>query len=199
MPKLSSTLTSSKPPPVLKEDPSCLLLWVNFLLLVLVRALTTALHVDDFPYLTGFGVAGAVSFVAPCGLNIPHSHPRADEFFTVVEGQLETGWVMENGFNEVILAPLGKYQGTVFPKGSIHYQQNPTCDQAVFVAGFDNNDPGRSDIVTNYFMFDDDIIEASLGFPTQINASTIDKWRSKIPVNLAAGVDSCPKACGLSA
>jgi oxalate decarboxylase/phosphoglucose isomerase-like protein (cupin superfamily) len=171
---------------------------VNFpVALALVRVLTAALHLDDFPYLTGFGVSGAVSFVAPCGLNIPHMHPRADEFFTVVEGQLETGWVMENGFSQEVSAPLGKYQGTVFPMGSIHYQQNPTCDQAVFVAGFNNNDPGRSDIITNYFMFDDDIIAASLA-PTQINASTIDQWRSQLPVNLAAGVDSCLQACGLS-
>jgi oxalate decarboxylase/phosphoglucose isomerase-like protein (cupin superfamily) len=132
-------------------------------------------------------------------LNIPHWHPRADEFFTVIEGQLETGWIMENGFNHEIPAILGKYQATVFPMGSIHYQQNPTCNQAAFVAGFNNNDPGRSDIVTNYFMLDDDIIEPSLGFPTQINATTLDKWRSKLPASLAAGVDSCLQACGLSA
>ena len=72
---------------------------------------------------------------------------------------------MENGFNQEVLAPLGKCQATVFPIGSIHHQQNPTCDPAVFVVGFNKNDPGRSDNVTNYFMFDADTIEASLAFP----------------------------------
>jgi hypothetical protein len=69
--------------------------------------------VDNFPILEELGVAGAVSFIEPCGLNIPHSHPRASEFFTVIEGILNTGFVQENGFNTEIETQLGKYQATV--------------------------------------------------------------------------------------
>ena len=43
------------------------------------------------------GIAGAVAFIEPCGMNSPHTHPRATEFLTVVEGELEVGFVMENG------------------------------------------------------------------------------------------------------
>ncbi|KAJ7629125.1 spherulin-1B precursor [Roridomyces roridus] len=154
--------------------------------------------VDNFPILTDLGISGAVSFVGPCGLNIPHSHPRASEILIVTEGQLNTGTVQENGFNTEIKTQLGTFQGTVFPQGSIHYQQNPTCSPAVFVAALGSEDPGRSDIATNFWMLDSDVIDAALGFPTTIGGDNIDQWRAHLPVNLAAGVDSCLQACGLS-
>ncbi|KAJ7092256.1 RmlC-like cupin domain-containing protein, partial [Mycena epipterygia] len=145
--------------------------------------------VDNFPILEDFGLSNAVSFIEPCGLNIPHSHPRASEFLTVVEGILDTGFVQE------IETQLGKYQGTVFPQGSIHYQQNPTCSPAVFVAGLNSEDPGRSDIATNFFMLSSDVVNTALGFPETIGGQNIDAWRAHLPVNLAAGVDSCLRAC----
>ncbi|KAJ7439405.1 spherulin-1B precursor [Mycena galericulata] len=154
--------------------------------------------VDDFPILEGLGVAGAVSFIEPCGLNIPHTHPRSSEFFVVTEGILDTGFVQENGFSTQVKTQLGTYQATVFPMGSIHFQQNPTCSRAIFVAGFGYEDPGRSDIATNFWMLDSDVIDAALGFPTTIGGDNIDQWRSHLPVNLAAGVDSCLQKCGLS-
>ncbi|KAJ6524243.1 RmlC-like cupin domain-containing protein [Mycena vulgaris] len=154
--------------------------------------------VDNFPILQDLGISNAISLVEPCGLNIPHSHPRANEFFTVIDGILDTGFVQENGFNTIIETQLGKYQGTVFPMGSIHYQQNPTCSPAVFVAALNNEDPGRSDIATSYFMLPSDVVDAALGFPHTIGGGNIDAWRTHLPVNLAAGVDSCLQACGLA-
>ncbi|KAJ7432374.1 spherulin-1B precursor [Mycena galericulata] len=154
--------------------------------------------VDSFPILEGMGVGGGVSFIEPCGLNIPHTHPRSSEFFVVTEGILDTGFVQENGFSTQVKTQLGTYQATVFPMGSIHYQQNPTCSPAIFVAGFGYEDPGRSDIATNFWMLDADVIDAALGFPTTIGGDNIDEWRSHLPLNLAAGVDSCLQKCGLS-
>jgi oxalate decarboxylase/phosphoglucose isomerase-like protein (cupin superfamily) len=154
--------------------------------------------VDNFPILEAVDISGAVSHFEPCGLNIPHLHQRADEFLIVVEGQLETGFVMENGFLAEVHTQLGVYQGTVFPKGSIHYQYNPTCNNATFVASLNSGDPGRSDIVTSLFMLEGAVVNASLGFPITIGGDNIDQWRAHLPVNLAAGVDSCLQTCGLS-
>jgi oxalate decarboxylase/phosphoglucose isomerase-like protein (cupin superfamily) len=154
--------------------------------------------VDNFPILEELGISGAVSFVEPCGLNIPHLHPRASELFTVIDGILDTGFVQENGFNTEVETQLGKYQATVFPMGSIHYQQNPTCSPAVFVAALNSEDPGRSDIATSYWMLPSDVVDAALGFPETIGAGNIADWKSHLPVNLAAGVESCLQACGLS-
>jgi len=154
--------------------------------------------VENFPILEELGISNAISLVEPCGLNIPHLHPRANEFFTVIDGILDTGFVMENGFNAEVETQLGKFQGTIFPMGSIHYQQNPTCSPAAFVAALNSEDPGRSDIATSYWMLPADVIDAALGFPETIGGGNIDAWRAHLPVNLAAGVDSCLKACGLS-
>ncbi|KAJ7223309.1 RmlC-like cupin domain-containing protein [Mycena pura] len=154
--------------------------------------------VDNFPILTELGISGAASFIAPCGLNIPHLHPRSDEFFTLVEGVLDTGFVLENGFTQLVTTQLGKFQATVFPKGSLHFQQNPTCDPAVFVAGFDSSDPGRSDLANNLWQFPGDVVNAALGFPDTIDGTNIEAWRAHLPFNLAAGVDSCLQACGLT-
>ncbi|KAJ7629122.1 spherulin-1B precursor [Roridomyces roridus] len=154
--------------------------------------------VDNFPILTDLGISASITFLGPCGLNIPHSHPRATEFAIVTSGQIETGMVQENGFNTQIQTQLGPFQGTVFPQGSIHYQMNPTCSPAVLVGALGSEDPGRSDIVTNFWMLDADVIDAALGFPTTIGGDNIDDWRAHLPVNLAAGVDSCLQACGLS-
>ncbi|KAJ7471118.1 RmlC-like cupin domain-containing protein [Mycena latifolia] len=154
--------------------------------------------VDNFPILEELGISGAVSFIEPCGLNIPHIHPRANELLTVVEGILDAGFVQENGFNTVVETELGQFQATVFPMGSIHYQQNPTCSPAMFVAALSNEDPGRSDIATSFWMLPSDIVNATLGFPNTIGGGNIDAWRSHLPVNLAVGVDSCLQACGLT-
>jgi hypothetical protein len=76
--------------------------------------------VDNFPILEELGLSGAFSYIEPCGLNIPHLHPRANEMLTVLEGVLNTGFVQEDGFDTVIETQLGKYQATVFPMGSMH-------------------------------------------------------------------------------
>ncbi|KAK7018147.1 Spherulin-1b protein [Favolaschia claudopus] len=154
--------------------------------------------VDNFPILEITDISAGVAFIEPCGLNIPHSHPRASEVLTVVEGVLNAGFVQENGFATEIDTQLGKYQATVFPMGSIHFQQNPTCDPAIFVAALNSKDPGRNDIATNFFMLDPAIVNATLGFPTTIGGSNIEQFRQHIPANLALGVDTCLKACGLA-
>ncbi|KAJ6535841.1 spherulin-1B precursor [Mycena vulgaris] len=154
--------------------------------------------VDNFPILTELGIGGGISFVEPCGLNLPHLHPRGTEFLTVIDGILDAGLVQENGFNALIETKLGKYQGTVFPTGSIHYQLNPTCSPAIFVAFLNSEDPGRSDIAINFWALPPDVVDAALGFPETIGGGNIDAWRAHLPVNLAAGVDSCLKACGLA-
>ncbi|KAK7045112.1 Spherulin-1b protein [Favolaschia claudopus] len=154
--------------------------------------------VDNFPILQSLGISGAVSFVEPCGLNIPHTHPRANEMFTVIDGILDTGFVQENGFNTVVESQLGKFQATVFPMGSLHYQQNPTCSPAAFVAALNSEDPGRSDIATTFWMLPSDVVDAALGFPETIGGSNIAAWKSHLPANLAAGVESCLQACNIT-
>jgi hypothetical protein len=155
----------------------------------------------NFPILTTLGISAATIFFQPCGLNTPHIHPRATEFFTLTTPSKEgmrTGFVMENGQTGEFNTTITQYQGTVFPQGSIHWQQNLDCEPAVGVAGLNSEDPGASSIAQNFLINTSaDIIDATLGFPREINANNFAQFRSNIPASLANGVQECFQRCNI--
>jgi hypothetical protein len=153
----------------------------------------------NFPILTDLGIAAAGIFFQPCGLNTPHIHPDATEFFTVAtNSNITTGFVLENGFTTELSTSLTQFQGTVFPMGSIHWQQNNDCTPAVAIAGLNSEDPGASSIAQNFLINTDAaIVDATLGFPKQIDANNFATFRQNIPTPLVEGVESCLIRCGL--
>jgi hypothetical protein len=144
----------------------------------------------NFPALIGTGMAMTVGFLGPCGFNTPHTHPRATEFNIIVAGSaLRTGIIHENGGrfieNDV---PLGS--AAIFQQGVIHFEQNLGCDPAVFVAGFNNEDPGVDQIANRFFEIDPAFIGATLG------GLDIQEFRDiAVPLNVALGTDECLKRC----
>ncbi|KAK4160641.1 RmlC-like cupin domain-containing protein [Cladorrhinum sp. PSN259] len=159
--------------------------------------------VDSIPGLIGTHVAAAIGFVGPCGLNVPHMHPRGNEFLTVVQGTLIGAFLIEEdgpfaGNIPQVAMTLTNYTGMLFPQGHIHWQFNPTCEQAVFAAAFDSNDEGRFQIAQTFFSsMPDDVLTPSLGNPTFLGPSQLDQLRGIIPEAFVVQVDSCAKACGL--
>lgn len=152
----------------------------------------------NFPAVIDLGISNAVGFMNPCGLNTPHTHPRATEFLTLVEGDsLRTGFILENGFTLQQSTLLSKFQGTVFPMGSIHFQLNDNCKPAVFVAGLNSEDPGASSIANNFFAIDADIVDATLGFPKQIDQNNFAQFKANIPAPFANGIEACLKRCNI--
>ncbi|KAI4657504.1 uncharacterized protein J4E79_007579 [Alternaria viburni] len=143
--------------------------------------------INNFPALGSTGLAAAVGFVNPCGLNTPHWHPRSNEFLTVTQGTLIGALLLENdsGFGNVvggappvrgpykqIETTLSNYTGMLFPRGLIHWQFNPECEPAVFVAGFDVNDPGRVEAARGFFSgTPDEVLEASAGYNCGVEAA----------------------------
>lgn len=93
---------------------------------------------------------------------------------------------------------LNKYQMTVFPQGAIHTEFNPDCTPAVFVASFANEDPGVGQIAQEYFGLEDEIVKGTVGGEIAVDGQDIDAFRSKIPANVAKGVDSCLAKCGIA-
>lgn len=162
-----------------------------------------AAQINNFPILTDLGISTTLGFLGPCGLNTPHTHPRATEFLTLVEGdKLDFGFIVENGLvkagnNAEAAGTLGKFAGAVFPIGSIHYQFNPTCANATFVATLNSEDPGTSQIAQNFFGLNGDIVEATLGFPEALSGSDIESFRNSIPDNVALGIEQCLKTCNI--
>lgn len=151
---------------------------------------TVAANRDTFPAVVGNGVSMTVGFLGPCGLNTPHTHPRATEFNIAINGTLEAGMLEENGAR-FIMNTLNPGQATLFPRGAIHFEQNLGCETVMFVAAFSDEDPGVSQL-TNLFNLPIDIVEAVLGMAE----AEVQQLIAGLPKNVALGVNDCLKACG---
>lgn len=113
-----------------------------------------------------------------------------------MQGALVAEFVAENGVPPVI-NNLSQYQMTVFPQGALHTEFNPLCTPSVFVAGFASEDPGVQQTVQSFFGLENDIVKAALGGDGTVSGVDIDAFRGLVPKNVALGVESCLKACGL--
>lgn len=120
------------------------------------------------------------------------THPRATEIQIVVTGgPIYTEFIMENGGNVINnTVPLGS--DTVFPKGSIHFQQNMACGPTIFIASFDDVDPGASRIGQNFFKLNQALVNATLG---DVGVSILDA--TKLPENFILGTQECLDRCGI--
>jgi hypothetical protein len=157
--------------------------------------------VDSIPGLIGTHVAAAIGFIGPCGLNVPHLHPRGNEFLTVVQGSLIGAFLLEEdgqfaGNVPQVAMTLTNFTGMLFPQGHIHWQFNPTCEQAVFSAAFDSNDEGRFQVAQTFFSsMPDNVLTSALGNPTFLGPTQLDQLRGIIPEAFVVMVDSCAQSC----
>ncbi|CAF1301861.1 unnamed protein product [Adineta steineri] len=149
---------------------------------------------SNFPGLINHGIAMTIGYLGPCGINLPHAHPRATEINFSVDGDFQIGFFQENGAS-FIMNELHKNQVAVFPKGAIHFEQNLNCTPATFVAAFNSEDPGVLTISNSFFgSLPATIIGATLG---GLNISTIEDIRVHLAQNPSIGIAECRKRCGL--
>jgi oxalate decarboxylase/phosphoglucose isomerase-like protein (cupin superfamily) len=153
----------------------------------------TLANVANFPALFANGMAMAIGQMAPCGMNTPHTHPRATEFLFLVNGNMEAGFIEENGAR-FVTNTLTPGQGTIFPKGSIHYQINAGCEPLTFVAALNDEDPGASQIAQRFFGLPPDVVAATLG---DVGVQEVVGLATGIPDSMAIGVDRCLQKCNL--
>jgi hypothetical protein len=153
----------------------------------------------NYPPLVDLGLSNAVIFFQACGLNTPHIHPRASEYFTLAtDTKMSTGFVLENGLSDEFTANLTIWQGTVFPQGSLHWQQNESCEPAVGTAALSDSDPGASSMAQTFLRFTNpEVVEAALGLPNEINADNFAEFKDAIPASLAKGVQECLIRCNI--
>lgn len=128
-----------------------------------------------------------------------HIHNRATEIVVLVKGQsLQTGFVMEDGDNTPVINTIGLYQGAVRPQGSIHWEYNPHCSPALFIAALSSEDPGVSRIAQNFFVDDPDLVYADLGYPTFLSPENITAFSHTLPLAFALGAQECLTRCGIT-
>jgi len=145
-------------------------------------------ELDTFPILIGSGFVMTRASLGPCGVFLPHVHPRASEYFVAVEGEIEFGTILELGLIltnppiPLIEGKLATYEGTVFPQGSIHYQINNSadCKNATAIATLSSEDPGATPF---------------LQMTSGRNATDPDDVRALLPPQAAKIVDSCLARC----
>ncbi|KAL8654765.1 MAG: hypothetical protein Q9210_001298 [Variospora velana] len=149
---------------------------------------------QSFPPLIGTGTSMVLGFLRPCGFNTPHTHPRSTELNLVVRGTLETQFTCENGAR-TIHNTLGTNQMTAFPQGALHTEFNPNCEDAIFVAAFASEDPGVQQTAQTFFGFDQDVVDAAIGYDFTFEGKDVEQFRRLIPANVAQGVDRCLEKC----
>ncbi|KAL8128738.1 hypothetical protein V2J09_017893 [Rumex salicifolius] len=105
--------------------------------------------------LNTLGISVARIDFAPYGLNPLHTHPRATEVLTLLEGTLLVGFVTSNLPNNAGNKLFAKilYPGDVFvfPQGLIHFQFNVGRAPAVAFASLSSQNPGVVTIANAVF------------------------------------------------
>ncbi|KAI3880358.1 hypothetical protein MKW92_015466 [Papaver armeniacum] len=121
-------------------------------------------------------------------MNPPHTHPRATEILTVLEGTLEVGFVTSNPDNILIRKILQKGDVFVFPIGLIHYQRNIGHVNAVAIAALSSQNPGVITIANAVFGSKPDIgVEVLTKKAFQLDKALVNGMVCKDPKLVEAG------------
>ncbi|TFY55319.1 hypothetical protein EVJ58_g8322 [Rhodofomes roseus] len=144
--------------------------------------------VADFPALVGNGIAIAAGFLGPCGMNTPHTHPRATEFLYLVNGSLTNGMITETG-SRFIINNITSDQAMLLP------QFNDNCETVHFVSALNSADPGVLLAAQGLFGLPPSIVAASLG---QLGVEEVAGIATIIPDDIAFGSQECLARCGIN-
>ncbi|CAN6278588.1 unnamed protein product [Urochloa humidicola] len=139
----------------------------------------TAVNVAQIPGLNTMGISLVRIDYAPNGMNLPHTHPRATEILTVLEGSLFVGFVTSNPNNTLITKALNKGDVFVFPKGLVHFQFNNGTGNAVALAGLSSQNPGVITIANTVFGSKPSIADNILAKAFQVNKATVDVMQAQ--------------------
>ncbi|KAL6634405.1 hypothetical protein ACP70R_027076 [Stipagrostis hirtigluma subsp. patula] len=134
----------------------------------------TAVNAVQIPGLNTMGISMVRIDYAPNGLNPPHTHPRATEILTVLEGSLFVGFVTSNPNNTLISKVIHKGDVFVFPKGLVHFQFNNGTDNAVAIAGLSSQNPGVITVANAVFGSEPSISDDILSKAFQVEKKTVD-------------------------
>ncbi|OVA20847.1 Germin [Macleaya cordata] len=134
----------------------------------------TPVNVAQIPGLNTLGISIVRIDYVPWGINPPHTHPRATEILTVLEGTLHVGFVTSNPDNRLITKVLQKGEVFVFPIGLVHFQRNVGYGNPVAIAALSSQNPGvitianavfgsnpaiAAEVLTKAFQVDKNIVE----------------------------------------
>ncbi|XP_048323661.2 putative germin-like protein 2-1 [Ziziphus jujuba] len=138
----------------------------------------TPVNVVQIPGLNTLGISLARLDYAPWGVVPPHTHPRATEVLTVLEGSLLVGFVTSNPNNQLISKVLQKGDVFVFPVGLVHFQKNVGYGSAVCISALSSQNPGVITIANAVFGSNPSIDVSVLSKAFQVDQSIISRLQA---------------------
>ena len=132
-------------------------------------------NVQKLAGLNTLGISIArIDFAPNNGLNPPHTHPRATEVLTVIEGTLYVGFVTSFPEFKLFSKVLNKGDVFVFPEGLIHFQFNTGAVPAVAISGLSSQNPGVIPIAKAVFGSNLPISDEVLAKAFKLDKNTVD-------------------------
>ncbi|XP_071730015.1 putative germin-like protein 2-1 [Rutidosis leptorrhynchoides] len=144
-----------------------------------VGSKVTPVFATQLPGLNTLGISMVRIDYAPWGQNPPHTHPRATEILTVLEGSLQVGFVTSNPDNRFITKVLQKGDVFVFPVGLVHFQRNVGNGYATAIAALSSQNPGAITIANAVFGANPPISSDILARAFQVDKSVVDELQAK--------------------
>nr|KAJ0188404.1 hypothetical protein LSAT_V11C900496480 [Lactuca sativa] len=126
-----------------------------------VGSAVTPVTVAELPGLNTLGISMARIDFAPQGINPPHTHPRATEILTVMEGRILKGDVF------------------IFLEGLIHFQKNIGNGYAVAIEALSSQNPGVITFANAVFGSHSDIAADILAKAFQVDINVVYQIQSK--------------------
>ncbi|KAM7530428.1 hypothetical protein LguiB_033838 [Lonicera macranthoides] len=139
-----------------------------------VGSLVTPAFVAELPGLNTLGISVVRIDFAPNGLNAPHSHPRASEVLTCLEGTLYAGFISTNPEHRLFAKILHEGDVFVFPRGLIHFQLNLGKTKARAMAALSSQNPGIITIANTLFGSNPPLPTNILAKAFQVDKKVID-------------------------
>ncbi|OAE24131.1 hypothetical protein AXG93_2752s1450 [Marchantia polymorpha subsp. ruderalis] len=103
-----------------------------------------ALDIGKFPGLTSEGLTVVQFKMVPCGENVPHTHPRATELLSLINGgPLQAGFIDTKGETHINILYPGDL--IVFPRGLLHFEVNVGTETAFYISALNSQNPGTLD------------------------------------------------------
>ena len=150
---------------------------------------------DQMPALSGEGLTYFLFNLKPCGVILPHVHPRAAELIYAINAvSLQVGFTEENS-GRTLVNNITTGMTALIPQGLMHFAQNIGCQNATFISALNSEDPGVS------------AVRNVLNFPTDAMAGAFNQTVDQIQQLAAAvlklaspaqGIENCLKACGIN-
>ncbi|XP_060181997.1 germin-like protein subfamily 1 member 13 [Lycium barbarum] len=139
--------------------------------------------VNNMPGLNSLGMSIVRADLEPQGLSPLHTHPRATELITILEGTIYAGFLAPDAANIFKSRLFSKIlnPGDVFaiPQGLIHFQYNAGHKKATLLASFNSQNAGVVIIPDSIFASDPPILDDVLAKGFQLDKKVIEELRKK--------------------